>query len=1458
MSHIVNESAVLGIQFSILSPEEIRRCSVVEITSRDTYVNNKAVMGGLFDPRMGTLEPGTICPTDGLNYIQTPGYFGHIELARPVFYIQYLDTILEILKTICIKCSKLLVDKHKHTAWAGLSNDKRWRKIYATGNKVKRCGEKNDEGCGCKQPKYKEVGFATIQAEWTKSATEKVVMKLTPELVLKIFTRISDEDVSFMGFSPLWSRPEWMICQVLAVPPPAVRPSVKHDAQQRSEDDLSHSLIQIIKTNKSLGEKLRQEDATPMAIDEEHLVLQYFIATMVDNKLKGAQPAAQRSGRAFKSIKDRLNGKMGRLRGNLMGKRVDFSARSVITPDPNLSIQELGVPLKIAQNITKPVKVNARNIAYLRALVKAGPDIYPGAKIVEKGSAQISLRYADRASTAQALVPGDVVHRHLIDGDAVLFNRQPTLHRMSMMGHIARVMRKGNTFRMNVGDTKPYNADFDGDEMNMHMPQDAEAETELRHLAAVPYQIISPASNKPIIGIFQDSLLGANQFTRLVDGAPLTFTPRQAMVLCGGLKHVDVALFSKSTISSFDIVSLLLPPLSLRVKNKSYDESSTEGLVKIVNGAYLSGQMDSGVLSATSSGLIHRIFNDFGNFAAADFIDNLQYVVNEFMKTRAYSVGVSDLLSNQETTDKIVATIDEKKLAVAGLLQSTLMDGFKNETGKSNHEELEARITEILGKANEDAGKIGISSLDKDNRFVIMVKSGSKGSNINIAQMISCLGQQQVEGKRIPYGFDQRTLPHFAKFDDSPKARGFIENSFIKGLTPVDLFFHAMGGRIGLIDTAVKTSTTGYIQRKLIKGLEDLIATYDGTVRNSKNKVIQFKYGEDNIDACKVEEQYLTLCELTVEQVYLHYAVEGLDLDAAATARAAEELDTCKLECHKWIDVMLLSRDELMRCVFGRTDEKRVRAPVAFSHLINGFQKQAGLTGPSDLTPLEVFTMLDDTFAILDGLRFYAPTDLFRILFYFYLSPRELLGRGYTRRVLTILLETIVLQYKKAIVNPGEMVGIIAAQSIGEPTTQLTLNTFHFAGVASKSTVTRGTARVDEVLSLSPNPKNPSMTVYLKQVGKDFAADVKTRLEHTTLAHITQTTEIYYDPGDSSGDAKVVEFHRQFEDLMAECGAETKCPAVSNWIVRLEMDAAAMLDKGITMDDVNFALKRVYASDVSCIYSDYNADELVFRIRLGQDLAKRRIVKKSLDDLDNLNRLKLFEDELLRVTLRGVNYIDKVVLRPVKNNMEKIDGNFKKSEIYVLDTVGTNLLDVLGLPFVDATRTVSNDIKEMDNVFGIEATRETIYIELTDVLEADGYINSHHKSVLCDRMTCNATPVSMFRSGINNDDIGPIAKASFEETPEMFLKAAKFAELDMGRGVSFNVMCGQEGYYGTSMFDVMLDLDKLHETVAEVEPEPVSGIRVRDMDITNPGLDAVLQFAEVSAPLEEEEYVIDM
>ena len=991
--------------------------------------------------------------------------------------------------------------------------------------------------------------------------------------------------------------------------------------------------------------------------------------------------------------------------------------------------------------------------------------------------------------------------------------------------------------------------------MNLHMPQDEESESELKNLAAVPYQIISPANNASIVGVFQDSLLGAYRFTR----PDIKFDQREAMNLLMSFNKVDTSLLKKKKeITSFDIMSQIMPPITMKFGNKWFEDSGEEysksnHVVEISAGKYVRGQMEKGVLGGGGNGLLQRICNYYGNMASADFVDNLQNVVTEYMKTSAYSVGISDLISDSETNEKIAQTITNKKKDVKNLIDQTHLGIFENKTGKSNEEEFETQVTNILNNATNEAGKIGRKSLDKSNRFVIMVNAGSKGSDINISQMISCLGQQTVDGKRIPYGFENRTLPHYTKFDDSPTARGFVESSFISGLTPEELFFHAMGGRVGLIDTAVKTSQTGYIQRRLIKGLEDLKVEYDMTVRNNKQKIVQFQYGDDGIDTVRVENQLLPLVGMSLEEIYAHFhfpsendttSVFMTPYTKGAAGRMKKQQNDLSEKSKSYIEYMIDMREKIVKNIFKNTDGKMVHIPVSFRHVINNIQGLQHISKNSmvDITPYEAFTLIENTFKNLEKIVYAPPTELFKVMYYYHLSPKELLTvKRFNRKTLISLLEMITSIYKNAIVAPGEMVGMIAAQSIGEPTTQMTLNTFHFAGVASKSNVTRGVPRIEEILSLSENPKNPSVTICLpkdQEGSRENAQNLIPTIEHTKLNEVVSSVDICFDPDDLNSlieeDVDALTQYYEFERLADQCGAQdvVSSKEKSKWIIRMEMDKESMLDKNITMDDINFAIGNSFNEEVHCVYSDYNSDKLIFRLRLNNMLANKKKMGQvnPLDQSDEIYLLKNFQDNLLNnVVMSGIKNISKVVLRKVTNNVVKEDGKYNKKESWVLDTVGTNLSDILSLDYIDVNRTVSNDIQEIYRTFGIEAARNAIFQELTEVIEFDStYINYHHLSMLCDRMCYRSKMISIFRHGINGDDIGPLAKASFEETPEMFLKAARHAELDPMRGVSANVMCGQQGYFGTSAFQVLADINALVQQEAVEEFDDEDGGKIID------------------------------
>lgn len=460
---------IIGVQFSVLSPDEIRKRSAVEITSQATYEGNEPRIGGLFDPRMGVLDNGKICRTCGQTNHKCPGHFGHYNLSRPVYFYQFLPAIMSVLRCVCIKCSKLLIDKSMHKSIQSKKGEVRWREVLNACNNIDRCGKETEDGCGAQQPdKYTQEGVAKIVAHYKSINSGKIdattgepIMEhkkheFDVEYIHQLFRRITDEDVDYMGYSHHWCRPDWMICSVLPIPPPQVRPSVVQDNNTRSEDDLTHKLFEIIKADKTLQDKI-EKNAPKNLIDDWTTTLQYHVATLVNNQIPGVAPSAQRSGRPLKSIQQRIGSKEGRIRYNIQGKRVEFSARSVITPDPNISVCEIGVPVEIATNLTFPDKVTPYNKNKLYEYIKNGADKYPGAKtIVRKDGRMISLKHVNTGEIV--LYNGDIVNRHLMDGDIVLFNRQPTLHKMSMMAHRVKVLPY-KTFRLNVLCTRPYNAD---------------------------------------------------------------------------------------------------------------------------------------------------------------------------------------------------------------------------------------------------------------------------------------------------------------------------------------------------------------------------------------------------------------------------------------------------------------------------------------------------------------------------------------------------------------------------------------------------------------------------------------------------------------------------------------------------------------------------------------------------------------------------------------------------------------------------------------------------------------------------------------------------------------------------------------------------------------------------------------------------------------------------------------
>ena len=1371
---------IIGVQFGIANPDEIVSRSVVEVITDNTYRAGQPVPGGVFDSRLGVIENGKVCPTCKQTNLLCPGHFGHIKLARPVYLYQFLDPIQKILQIVCLNCSNpYLPDDELDKIGAQYEGIDRFNAVREKTASFKTKELKAESACMyCGTPAIKKIEKlegkpASLQAVTYDAEAEPI--PLQPEMVLRMFQRISDDHVKAIGFNPKFSRPDWMICTVLAVPPLTVRPTVVMEDNQRMEDDLTHKLIDIVRNNQRLREKIDKGDSADI-IDKYTELLQFDVATYVDNDIKGMPPAAQRSGRPLKTLKSRMGAKSGRVRGNLMGKRVDFSARSVITPDANIELDELGVPIEIATNLTFPETVTGYNRDRLMTYIRNGPQKHPGAKSVflKDDKRTISLKFVNPETID--LKEGDVVHRHLIDGDVVLFNRQPSLHKASMECHRIRVLPY-STFRLNVSATRPYNADFDGDEMNMHVPQSIASAMELRYLATVLRQIVSPRTNSAIIQLFQDTMTGTFRISQ-----PTVQLPEHiAMNIMSRMKRpLSSYTRQNKAISGQDLISTTFPLMNM------------SGKIKVDNGKLVHGVIDKGV----AGGIIQTLFNDFNPKRAGQFINDVQAIVTKYNLFSGFSVGASDLIPDPATQEIIQNEFEKTRREVSDILSSVHAGTFLNSSGRPDGDELENQITNKTRALFEALSKSVTESLPKTNRVVQMVESGAKGSGINVTQMMGLLGQQLVEGRRIKYTLQDRTLPHFPRFDDGFESRGFVENSFITGLRPAEFFFHAMGGREGLIDTAVKTSDSGYIQRKLVKSMEDLHIEYDGTVRNVTNSIVQFHYGGDGIDTTAVEKQPIELGTMSMEAIYSEFACSKADFEGITKEPVESDVEDM-------VQQILQDRDVLVKSVFQFIKNTDVEAPVHVKRLVEKYRNPYATK--TDLMPDYVVSELEK----LTNEPLIKHNKVFHILLRFYLAPKKsIINLRLSKDMFDELLRDIRFRYIKAQVQPGEMVGTLAAQSIGEPTTQLTLNTFHSAGTV-KANATAGVPRIVELLSATHNPKNPANVVYLEPSisgSQDAVISKMKEIQKTTLRDITKSVRIYYDPNPLSSDTVVQEDRdilRSYEKFSVTQG--NLC--VSPWILRLELDTNEMAARSvidmpmIQMKIENNKVLRVF----ECVHSDTNTpDKMIMRITFAPEVVK------------NALSLRFIEEKLLDTVLTGVDGIGKAYVREVKNEMlydEKI-GGYTNVKQYVLDVEGTNLLDLATVPNTDPYRSLSNDVHEILDVFGIEAVRVALYREFAEAFSSEK-INYHHLITLIDSMTCAGFIISVNRSGMSKNDSGVLTRSSFEETSKVLFNAAISADFDNMRGVSANIMFGQKPPCGTGFVDILIDETKLPEGTEE-------------------------------------------
>uniref|UniRef100_A0A6C0BL64 DNA-directed RNA polymerase n=1 Tax=viral metagenome TaxID=1070528 RepID=A0A6C0BL64_9ZZZZ len=1020
-----------------------------------------------------------------------------------------------------------------------------------------------------------------------------------------------------------------------------------------------------------------------------------------------------------------------------------------------------------------------------------------------------------------------------------------------------------------------------------------ESVVELRMIASVPTQIVSPQASKPVMSMVQDSLLG----TYLLSQSQSLTLEEMTRLMCA------VSAFSENLPppaqpgpdprwTGSQLISLFLPNISY--KKKSPDGTKT--LVEIAGGQLSSGGiLDSNQVGKKNGSLFHITWNDYGPGAARDLFNGFTFTSNTWLQIQGFSCGISDCVIPSAMLDKVHTAIAEARGKASEAIQNAKMGTLpKGENAFTYKKDFPKKIIEIMNKCRknvEDFTAKGIKpyqSCDQIrqtgeiyNSIDTMVRCGSKGNKSNMCQIVGMMGQLEIEGSWIDNQLQGRTLPHFHKNDLRPEAHGFVEDSFMTGLSPIEYWEHAQEGRIGVITKAIKTAETGYLQRKFIKALEDVRVCYDGTVRNANNMIIQTIYGNDGFDASYLETQDMFFLNYNRERLcfkFQHLPTD--DLMAHLTPEAqiqfnshspAEREAVFKAEMDQLLQYYQYLKEQVPTTYW----QPDTRAPVHFKRLIQNAINQFGLAQAvkSDLDPIyaiQQIQKLHERFIVDPRAQVnYVSTILINSLMAIYLASKPLIYEyKMSRMAFDHLVETIYLHFLKALINPGENAGIVAAQSMGEPTTQMALNAFHHTGQGSKANVTRGVPRLKELLSLSRNPKTPSLTIYvvdeyfiqkfdneanvksIKQTNSDRIEAIGADIEYTILRDLLLSTEIFYDEDDHhTCIPEDQEFVESYYALLPDIDPiNSRQVSQFKWLLRMEFDREAIMRKRIPMYLIENKLNEFLEGqtdqlDHSVIVSDDNAQKLICRIKL-----------KSVSDefADPINYLRELETHMLLIKIKGIEGIEHCLVNTGKKEIVMSDGSvispfdmdqkaYDEAQkhynnlLYMLDTDGSNLLEVLSLPNIDTYRTVSNDVWEIYQLYGVEAARRCIINEINRLFEEnETYIQERHVSLLVDVMTNQGTLVSVDRHGVNKSESGPLHRASFEETTTQLTNASIFSEVDLMTGVSGNVMFGQFIPTGTNAFRISLDLDKIKRQVPPKQTVSLPTIKAREtIDLTD-------------------------
>ncbi|KAL6268377.1 hypothetical protein P5V15_001510 [Pogonomyrmex californicus] len=1349
-------SKVSHISFGVDSMHDMHMQASVEVISKNLYnedAKHTPAVHGALDRRMGVSSMGNECETCNKKLNECVGHFGYLDLQLPVFHIGYFRSIIQILQTICKRCAHVLLtlDERRFYSRKLQNPNLEYLACKALRKQIWEKAKKKTECPNCKANNgpVKKGGFLKIVHEQYKNLKEtdpfiqeklaelspaierdkeyKNIVEqnyrcvfdqyLYPNVVQELFNRIPTGDMYLLLMNPECSTPVDLILTRMPVPPICIRPSVLSDLKAgTNEDYLTTKLSELALINDVIR---RQKGVTIQTYMEHWDFLQLHCGLYINSEMSGI-PLHMQPKKFGRGIVQRLKGKQGRFRGNLSGKRVDFTSRTVISPDPNLRIDQVGVPMYVAMTLTYPERVTPSNIELMRKLVRNGPDIHPGANFIQYKNSQDRryLRYGDRKKVAQELQYGDIVERHLKDDDLVLFNRQPSLHKLSIMTHRTKVLEH-RTFRFNECVCTPYNSDFDGDEMNLHVPQTEEARAEALVLLANKSNLVTPRNGDLLIAATQDFITGAYLLTQKDTFLQIEQAKLALCLLAGPDASIIVTLPLPAILkptrlwTGKQIFSLIMRPnadcpvkANLKAKGKAYTTGEelciNDSYVIIRNSELLAGTMDKSVLgSGSKQNIFYVLLRDWGEDAAATAMWRLTRLTNHYNFDRGISLGIGDLIPSQGLLRAKEKVLNTHYSTCNEYIQLMEKGRLVCQPGCSEEETLETKILNELSVIRDNVGKACLKELHPSNTPLIMALCGSKGSFINISQMIACVGQQAINGRRVPNGFENRALPHVPARLRTPDAKGFVENSFYSGLVSKEFYFHAMGGREGLTDTAVKTAETGYMQRRLIKSLEDLCIHYDMTVRNAMCNIIQIPYGGDGLDPTYMEGKD---CPVDYKRVYDHvrakmpYRTEE-PLDAASVINAMNEM---------------LSSEEY-DCLSNEFKQELTTFLKSVAWKIARYRQNIK-SNSSVVSELERLTVSQ----------------------------------------LVEFIHTCKEKYMGAKIEPGTAVGALAAQSIGEPGTQMTLKTFHFAGVAAMN-ITQGVPRIKEIINASPKISTPIITAALvNDTDSEFAERVKARIEKTTLGDVAEYIE---------------EIYMRDDHFLA---------------IKLDIDRIKLLKLEIDVNSVSYTL---------C------TSKLKLTSKNLEIVGDSIIIIRPNRQKDNSNfPFRQLTEALPNIIVKGLSSINRVIV-----HNENLGGKTK----FTLFVEGDNFREVMATPGILGEKTKSNNTIEVFKTLGIEAARTTIMSEIKSVMENHGInIDRRHLMLLADLMTSRGEVLGITRQGLAKMKESVLNLASFEKTADHLFDAAYYGQKDIICGVSESIIMGIPVPLGTGIFKLLHKADK--------------------------------------------------